>query len=90
MTRLGGAIFSGANLCGVRFIGVDLEGTNLEQADLTGAKFSENGKGAAINLTQRQLDRAVADPDNPPDLSGVIDPDSGREVVWNGKAKRQP
>ena len=37
-------------------------------------------------LTQEQINRAKADPDNPPNLEGVIDAGAGEPLVWAGKA----
>ena len=40
----------------------------------------------ARGLTQEQLDRAVANPENPPILDGVVDAATGAPLVWNGEA----
>lgn len=39
----------------------------------------------ARGLTQAQLDKAVADPDNPPILTGMVDADSGSPLEWRGR-----
>ena len=48
--------------------------TNLAGADLNGCE----------GLTQKQIDRARADPDNSPNLEGVLDAESGKPIVWRG------
>ena len=63
---------------------------DLEDADLTGTSFSrDRGIGGRQNpakgLTQAQLDEARSDPDNPPDLEGVLDAETGEQLVWQGK-----
>lgn len=40
----------------------------------------------AQGLTQRQLDDALADPDNPPELDHVVDAATGEQLVWRGDA----
>ena len=76
------ANFKSANLTGVYFGGTDLAMVDFEDAELTGARFSHNGESSALNLRQSQLDRAFADPANPPNLDGVIDQGSGQPLVW--------
>lgn len=88
----------GANFSGSQFLLADLSSVSFSQANLSGAYFLKaNLSGAsfnlshglfqpAINLTQSQLDVAVADPDNPPKLDELIDPDTGKPLVWRGEA----
>ena len=90
--NLSGAGFLGANLTGARLMNADLTGAhfldaNLEEANLTGAnvsgvEFSVGGPQTVKGLTQAQLDRARADPNNPPKLIGVVDSETGEPLVW--------
>lgn len=77
-----------ADLSGAWFQGSDLSGAKFDGANLSGARFnlSDTPLGPAINLTQAQLDEAVADPDNPPKLEGLIDFHTKQPLVWRGKA----
>lgn len=98
MANLSGATFERSNLSGAYLLFADLSGTRFEESDLSGTSFHRaNLSGArfnrlntpwdpVINLTQAQLDVAVADPDNPPELEGLVDPDTGEPLVWRGKA----
>ena len=81
---LTGANFSGANLTGIRFLRTELRDTDFDEANLTGVRFSVNGRYPARNLTQSQIDVARADPNNPPTFDGLIDPNSGKQLVWRG------
>ena len=74
-TSLAQATFHGTDMSNVHFLGVDLSAT----------KFSV-GSIRSYNLTQTQLDMAVADPDNPPVLTGLIDPSSGKPLMWRGQS----
>ena len=83
-TRFRFADFSNANFAGANLIGADLEGANL-----TGASFSRRGRRSnprtpAKGLTQAQLDVARSDPGNPPYLEGVLDAETGEQLVWRG------
>lgn len=63
-------------------------GTNPSEADLSGTILSYSdfvGSNLPEDLTQEQLDRAVADPDNPPILTDTEDRKTGRPLVWRGK-----
>ena len=53
------------------------KGTNISNTS-----FSYNGVYPARGLSQEQLDRAYADPCNPPKLDGVVDPVTGKPLVW--------
>lgn len=55
----------------------NLTGTNLYDAELTGADMGSAATGPVEGLTQAQLDRACADPDNPPKLG------ESSGLVWN-------
>ena len=83
-----------ANLTGVELGGSDFDNARLHRCNVTGAKFVSESYSAesirtlifAKNLTQAQLDHAVADPDNPPILDGVVDAETGEQLVWRGSA----
>ena len=75
------AILSGANISDA-----NLSGAILVGADLSGVILSENGGVPVTGLTQRQLDEARADPDNPPTIpEGMVDIETGEPLVWRGK-----
>ena len=80
--NLTGADLSGASLWGTNLSEADLSGTNLSYSDFVGAKLPKD-------LTQDQLDRAVADPDNPPILTDVKDRKTGKPLVWRGASTEQ-
>ena len=88
-----GADFTGAKLENSDLSGTQFSGTPLPQVALavmseelpvTTAEMSSVVL-VAKGLTQSQLDSAHADPSNPPKLDGVIDADTGKQLVWNGK-----
>ena len=93
--NLSGARLRHANLSGTRLRDADLSnadlqgailsGANLVNANMSGAKLSANGINPATGLTQGQLDQARADPDNPPELAGVLCVDTDTQLVWRGK-----
>ena len=74
-----------ADMSGAHFLGADLTSANIAEANLSGVKFSDGGPQTAQGLTQAQLDDAWADPNNPPELAGVLDAGSGEPLVWPGK-----
>ena len=76
-----------ANLSKALLQGTAFAGTTLENAVLTGALFGTKA-GVASGLTQEQLDTALADPENPPVLDGVVDAKTGQPLVWKGKKIR--
>ena len=78
------ADFEGANLTKAILARADFEGANLASANLSGARFSKNRKRRARGLTQSQLDSACADVNSPPILDGVLDADTGKQLVWRG------
>ena len=75
------AWLKGADLSNAWLALANLSGAELNNADLSGA-WLEGARG----LTQGQLDEAVADPKNPPDLTGAKDSKTGEPLVWRGKA----
>ncbi len=96
------AQLNSADLSKAMFNNSDLRGADLKNANVSKTHFSvwtiENGAwGTRMfregrwapgvqNLTQSQLDQAVADSDNPPILDGLIDPVTGEHLMWRGKA----
>ena len=87
------ADLSGAELCGANVSNADLSATNLSNADLSGAVLSgaetlsaglpATDQGPVRRLTQDQLDRACANPGDPPALRGALSPD-GSPLTWRG------
>lgn len=73
-----------ANLSNSDLSGAFLKNANLEGANLTGSSFSRR-RSLATGLTQAQLDEARSDPENPPNLNGVLDAETGEQLVWRGK-----
>lgn len=74
-----------ANLTSAEFLDANLTGANLTAANLSGVQFSSGGQQPTMGLTQVQLDGACADPENPPNLFGVFDAETGEQLVWRGK-----
>ena len=92
------ASLSGANLSSVILHSVNLTSASVGLANLTGANLGSanlrdtiltdtNLSGANLsrvrNLTQDQLDKACADPANPPNLENANDVRTGDPLVWN-------
>ena len=73
------------NLSGALLVGTNLHGALSLGPILSGAKFSINGVLPARGIRQSDLDSCKADPDNPPDLTGVVDAETGEPLVWSGK-----
>ncbi|MDE2902557.1 MAG: pentapeptide repeat-containing protein [Chloroflexota bacterium] len=92
-TNFSDAHLSDANLSGAELHGANFAEAMLSDANLSGTDFSGSclfghpvtPQRPAIGLTQKQLDSARADPANPPRLDGVVDADTGCQLVWNGK-----
>ena len=76
----------GANLQDVILSGSDLTGADLSNLDIKAVDRQSSDNGKTV-ITQCQLDRACADPDNPPKLEGVMDAETGKPLVWRGKAR---
>ena len=90
--HLAGANLSGAELCGANLSDAHLSDTNLSGANLSGAETLRSGPpladlGRARGLTQDQLDRACADPGDPPDLRDALSPE-GSPLSWRGSPCR--
>ena len=92
--NLEGADLDGANLNGAGLASTNLKKAKLREANLEGAHlFRANLEGAVLagaklkdcrDLTQEQIDQAVTDFDNPPNLSGTVDAETGKPLVWRG------
>ena len=88
--KLTGAYLNSANLSNANLVVANLTDadlsrailvdTNLTRANLTHADFFK-----ATGLTQQQLDRAVADPANPPKLDEAYDAKTNRPLEWRGR-----
>lgn len=63
----------------------DLSGSFLRNSILSGTKFSIAEHPPARGLTQEELDKARADPENPPRLDGVLDAFTGEQLVWRDR-----
>ena len=86
------AMLPGANLSDAELLKVSLSRANLSGANLSGADLShpeEPGLYEVLDLTQAQLDQAIAYPDNPPKLDGVLDVETGEQLVWRGEAPEE-
>ena len=78
-----GAHLSGSNLSGVDLSGAHLSGADLSGAENVGASLRLTDLGPVRRLSQEQLDRACADPGDPPDLRDAVSPD-GSPLSWRG------
>ena len=88
--RLNGANLSNADFRYANLSRAILDGVNLTDANLTGASFNGRGRaggnqGPATGLTQEQLDVARSDPNHSPDLVGVRDARTSKQLVWQGE-----
>ena len=84
-TDLSGARLVKADMSGAQFLDADVTSANMAEANLSGVKFSVGGPQTVQGLTQAQLDDARADPNDLPELTGVLDAGSGEPLVWRGK-----
>ncbi len=83
-------ILEEADLSNAILSAANLYGANLKGANISGTKFAADEQcippmDPAEGLTQTQLNEAVADPKNPPNLQGVYDSETHKPLVWNGK-----
>ena len=82
-TNLSEAWLQLANLSNATF-----DGTNLSGADLYFEDVDGDDSSPAKGITQAMLDEAIADPNNPPKLGGVVlDAETGEPLVWRGEAR---
>lgn len=84
--HLFGAILRSARVSGANFAGCRLDG-----ADVSGAFFGAflDTDTPARGLTQQQLDKARAEPEEPPLLDGVVDAVTGFPLVWPSRTPQQ-
>ena len=82
-SNLSGANLLIANLSGAILTNTDLSSADLTSAKLSGTEFSFDGENPAIGLTQSKLDSAWPQIDNPPNLDGVVDAETGKQLVWS-------
>ena len=75
--NLSRAKLGGANLSRAVLLNAKLSGAELCQIDVRSSKFCVPVQG----LTQRQLDLAWVDPDDPPTLDGVLDAETGKPLL---------
>ena len=82
-TFLDGANLSDAILWRAKLHRAKLADANLTGTDMSGLDFGTSPE-PVTGLSQPQLDQARADPNNPPDLQGVLDAETGKPLVWTG------
>ena len=78
--NLSGAYLLGANLSGATFSSANLSEANLSVANLTADSLA--GNKPITDLTQRQLDSACAESNNPPTLE-AFDSATSEHLTWN-------
>lgn len=99
-TNIGSADFSHAYLTHANLSGANITATEFAQAslfntNLSGVRFGEAtrvtmsdppvSENLYVRLTQEQLDRAAAEPDNPPKIHECsVDVVTGKPLVWRG------
>lgn len=81
---LGSADLSKANLAGANLAGANLTNANVSSVDFS-RSWILKWESPASGLTQKQLDQAKADPNQPPILDGVLDAVTNKPLVWNGQ-----
>ena len=93
-----------ANATQAKLCWANLSKATLHYTNLSGAVFRERvthkdpsipcpttGEVVSAGLTNHQLHFALADPDNPPKLGGVLDAETGNLLVWrSGPCKDGP
>ena len=83
-----------SDMSGATIFRTNMSGAWLRDVNLSGTYFYDPHGGTAASpvtgLTQAQLDAARADPDNPPKLDGVLDAETGEQLVWRGRPVEPP
>ena len=74
-----------SELLWIEMEGSDLSGADLEDTLLSGARFSDHGLNPATGLTHSQLSQTRAEAEDLPDLTGVLDTETGDQLLWNGR-----
>ena len=92
--NLEGAFLTGTNLSGAALVFANLKdallyGANLKDAFLTRSNLSGADLRHCEGLTQKQIDQATASTDNPPNLEGVVDANTGKPLVWRGASSSE-
>ena len=91
--NLARAGLSEVNLSGAKLAGADLTGTYLSNANLSGTQLCDMGFDGSfgspvLGLNEFSLQHAYSDPDNPPELGGVVlNYGKGFPLVWHGKSR---
>ena len=95
--NLSEAMLLGTNFSRAHLMGIDLSGTDLPGVNLTGTFFANpttddsvdgmliTSDAPVLGLTQSQLNGAKAEPNNLPKLKGVLDAETGEQLVWRGR-----
>lgn len=81
---------SGAFLFDANLTNVFLYGATLTEAWLTGANLTGASLNRAKGLTQVQLNEAVADSEDPPDLRNAHDAETKDLLKWGGRTPSEP
>ena len=79
------ADLAGAALCDANLSGANLDSTILTDADLNGIDVGAEHEPTS-GVTQSQLDEARADENNPPNLDGAVDAETGEPLVWRDRS----
>ena len=80
---------AGADLAGTNFSNAFLTVADLTRVHLSGTNLTGTQLAGVKSLTQRQLDQACANPENPPNLSNLRDPATDLPLEWRGKPCRK-
>ena len=87
--NLRGAFLRRADLSGALIMGAKFHNAWLGDANLSGMRPTDDETSLSpeeipTGLTQDQLDEAVAYPDNPPILDGILDDETDKQLKWCG------
>ena len=91
-SNLSNVDLSWADLSDAKLAGANLSGAWLFGATLSGTKFCDAGvdgsyTSPAHGLSSFTLSHAYSDPNDPPELGGVVlDSDTGQPLVWSGES----
>ena len=84
--NLNRALLGEANLSMAHLAGAKLISAMLSQAKLTGADLSDADMSNCEGLTQEQIDRTIVFKDLLPNLTGAVDANTGKPLVWSGRS----
>ena len=79
------ANLSRASLPDAKLFGSILRGTNVTHANFFSFGRTSAYESLGLGLTQAQLDEACCDPNDPPDLRGVLDAQTTAPLIWCGR-----